>query len=136
MGFLLISFFYITIGNRLFAGEAACKNKFSSHSNNNYSRSRELTIPAKNTNNDNSGIVVNIKTYYVARNIDVMKVHSMLYGTQYQQFDKKSVTITIDKDLNQYISIFSYGSCVFFNIPTGELLREISFVELLSSLNA
>lgn len=67
---------------------------------------------------------MNIKTYYVARNIDVMKVHSMLYGTQYQQFDKKSVTVTIDKDLNQYISIFSYGSCVFFNIPTGKLLAE------------
>lgn len=98
--------------------------KFSSNSNNNYSKSRELTIPAKNTNNDNSGIVVNIKTYYVARNIDVMKVHSMLYGTQYQQFDKKSVTVTIDKELNQYISIFSYGSCVFFNIPTGKLLTE------------
>lgn len=49
----------------------------------------------------------------------------MLYGTQYQQFDKKSVTVTIDKDLNQYISIFSYGSCVFFNIPTGKLLIEI-----------
>lgn len=51
-----------------------------------------------------------------------MKVHSSLYDTKYQQFDKKSVTITIDKDLNQYITIFSYGSCVFFNIPKGELL--------------
>ena len=37
-----------------------------------------------------------------------MKVHSSLYDTKYQQFDKKSVTITIDKELNQYISIFSY----------------------------
>ena len=75
---------------------------------------REVSIP------DSRGIVINVKTYYIARNIDVMKVHSSLYDTKHQQFDKKSVTITIDKGLNQYISIFSYGSCVFFNIPTGK----------------
>ena len=75
---------------------------------------REVSTP------DSRGIVINVKTYYIARNIDVMKVHSSLYDTKHQQFDKKSVTITIDKGLNQYISIFSYGSCVFFNIPTGK----------------
>lgn len=70
---------------------------------------------------------MNIKTFYVARNIDVMKVHSVLYGTKYQHFDKKSVTITIDEGLNQYISIFDYGSCVFFNIPAGELYTQSSW---------
>ena len=91
------------------------KNTFSSGSNS-YSKQkgREVSIP-----NNSRGTVINVKTYYIARNIDVMKVHSSLYDTKYQQFDKKSVTITIDKELNQYISIFSYGSCVFFNIPTG-----------------
>lgn len=105
-------------GYRPSALGAAKKQAFSSRPS--HLRNRELTIPNKYPNShDNPGIVVNIKTYYVARNIDVMKVHSVLYGTKYQEFDKKSVTITIDKDLNQYISIFNYGSCVFFNVPNG-----------------
>ena len=69
--------------------------------------------------------VVSVKAYYVARGIDVLRVHSNLYGDNRQQFDTKSVTITIDKNLNQYISIFSYGSCVFFNIPTAQHLEHL-----------
>jgi uncharacterized Rmd1/YagE family protein len=110
--------FTIIAGCRVSSSRASHKQAFSSKPI--HARTRELTIPNKNySNNDNPKIVVNIKTYYVARNIDVMKVHSVLYGTKYQEFDKKSVTITIDKDLNQYISIFNYGSCVFFNVPNG-----------------
>ena len=69
--------------------------------------------------------VVTVKAYYVARGIDVLRVHSNLYGDNRQQFDTKSVTITIDKNLNQYISIFSYGSCVFFNIPAAQHLEHL-----------
>ena len=113
--------FACTAGTRSVIIKPCRKNAFSSGSNS-YSKQkgREVSIP-----NSSRGTVINVKTYYIARNIDVMKVHSSLYDTKYQQFDKKSVTITIDKELNQYISIFSYGSCVFFNIPTGKdiLLR-------------
>ena len=108
--------FLCVLGTQSVIKHASRKNAFSSGSNS-YSKQkgREVSIP-----NNSRGIVINVKTYYIARNIDVMKVHSSLYDTKYQQFDKKSVTITIDKELNQYISIFSYGSCVFFNIPTGK----------------
>ena len=92
-------------------------------------KGRELAVP------NVKGIVVNVKTYYIARNIDVMKVHSSLYDTKYQQFDKKSVTIEIDKDLNQYISIFSYGSCVFFNIPKGKFSSLFTSLKIILSIS-
>ena len=118
----MFDFLILGFGSLRFYGSA----EFSTH-NANSNRNRELTIPHRNQNNHNSpGSVVNIKTFYVARNIDVMKVHSVLYGTKYQHFDKKSVTITIDESLNQYISIFDYGSCVFFNIPAGEFCTQFS----------
>jgi uncharacterized Rmd1/YagE family protein len=59
-----------------------------------------------------------VKAYYMARGIDVIRVHANLYGGNEQQFHTKSVTVTIDKERNQYISIFNYGSVVFFNVPT------------------
>lgn len=74
---------------------------------------------------DVGGKAVIVKAYYVARGIDVLRVHSNLYGANRQQFDTKSVTITIDKELNQYISIFNYGSCVFFNIPAAQHLEHL-----------
>jgi hypothetical protein len=35
------------------------------------------------------------------------------------------MTVTVNKDLNQYISVFTYGACVFFNIPTAEHLQHL-----------
>ncbi len=67
------------------------------------------------------GVPVSVKAYYIARGIEIMKVHTNIYGTSAQQdFQSKSVTITIDEDLSQYISVFKYGSVVMFNIPEGE----------------
>eukprot|EP00596_Hydrurales_sp_CCMP1899_P004351 CAMPEP_0119049238 /NCGR_PEP_ID=MMETSP1177-20130426/63584_1 /TAXON_ID=2985 /ORGANISM="Ochromonas sp, Strain CCMP1899" /LENGTH=236 /DNA_ID=CAMNT_0007026209 /DNA_START=178 /DNA_END=888 /DNA_ORIENTATION=- len=35
------------------------------------------------------------------------------------------MTVTVNRDLNQYISVFTYGACVFFNIPTAEHLQHL-----------
>jgi uncharacterized Rmd1/YagE family protein len=69
--------------------------------------------------------VVSVKAYYVARGIDVLRCHSKIYANYPQEFQTKSVTIKINEELNQYITIFNYGSCVFFNIPETQQLEHL-----------
>jgi uncharacterized Rmd1/YagE family protein len=71
------------------------------------------------------GTVVTVKAYYVARGIDVIRVHSKLYNSYPQEFHTKSVTIKLNEELNQYITIFNYGSCVFFNINDDAQLEHL-----------
>jgi uncharacterized Rmd1/YagE family protein len=59
---------------------------------------------------------ISVKAYFVARGIDIVKVLSAAYPSYKQEFQTKSITITVDPTLNQYVSIFKYGSVVFFNI--------------------
>ena len=73
----------------------------------------------------------------MARAVDIMKVHNSLYNGNHQQFHTKSVTVTVDKELNQYISIFNYGSVIFFNIPNAlhfEHLRRIKDAAVMGSI--
>lgn len=82
-----------------------------------------VTIPTADV-----GVPVSVKAYYISKSIDIRRVESNLYGTTREHLHGKSVTITVDRYLNQYISVFEYGSCVFFNIPTlqhSEHLRRI-----------
>jgi uncharacterized Rmd1/YagE family protein len=82
------------------------------------------------------GVPVSVKAYYISRGVDIRRVEANLYGTSREQLHGKSVTITVDTDENQYISIFEYGSCVFFNIPTAQhsehlrRIKEAAFVNL------
>jgi uncharacterized Rmd1/YagE family protein len=74
------------------------------------------------------GVPVIVKAYYVAREIDIMKIGGSLFSNAHQEFQKKSVIITLNELGNQYISIFRYGSVVLFNIPIeehSEYLRQI-----------
>lgn len=72
------------------------------------------------------GTPVSVKAYYVARGIDILKVHTNIYGTSSkEEFYTKSVTVTIDEDLSQYISVFTYGSVVMFNIPEAMHLEHL-----------
>jgi uncharacterized Rmd1/YagE family protein len=75
--------------------------------------------------NSEKGVVVPLKAYYISRNIDVIRVNSNLYTSHHKEFCRNSMTVTINKDLNQYISVFTYGACVFFNIPTAEHLQHL-----------
>lgn len=52
------------------------------------------------------GIAVNVKSFYMARGIDILRVYNnaMLYKDCPQRFDSKSLTITLDSRLNQYIT--------------------------------
>lgn len=67
------------------------------------------------------GIPVSVHAYYIARGIDYMAFNTKLTDNMYkgckQEYQPKSVTITIDESLNQYVTIFKYGSVVLFNIP-------------------
>ena len=93
-------------------------------------QTKVLTIPTAEI-----GVPVSVKAYYIARGIDITCVEGNLYGTNREQLHGKSIIITVDRKLNQYISIFEYGSCVFFNIPTAQhsehlrRIREAAFVE-------
>lgn len=65
-----------------------------------------------------AGVSVLIKAYYIARSIDVRAIPNFSsYKSSRRVQQAKSVTITLSEELNQYISIFQYGSVVFFNIP-------------------
>lgn len=79
-----------------------------------------------------------MKAYYVARNIEIHKIHTNIYGTSNkQEFYAKSITVTIDESLSQYISVFKYGSVVMFNIPEAmhlEHLRKIKEIAVVSPI--
>ena len=66
------------------------------------------------------GVPVDVKAYYLARGIDIIRVYNNVYQGKKQDFQSKALTITMNAQLNQYISIFSYGPVVLFNIPLEE----------------
>ncbi len=63
---------------------------------------------------------INVKAFYIARGIDILKVHASAFGSLPTSFQSKSLTITIDDSKLQYITVFKYGSVVLFNIPNEE----------------
>jgi uncharacterized Rmd1/YagE family protein len=72
------------------------------------------------------GIPVSVKAYYVARAIDLQRMHGMkIYSSARRQYEQKSVTITLNEATKQYISIFKYGSVVFFNIPEDQHVQHL-----------
>jgi uncharacterized Rmd1/YagE family protein len=87
---------------------------------------RNYAISSVNADNSNVfgsylGSPVYVKAHYVARGsgIDIHKIHnSDIFGSgRRQEFHAKSLTITIDENLSQYVALFKYGSVVMFNIP-------------------
>ena len=64
------------------------------------------------------GHPVEIKAFYLARGIDIMRVFNNpdLYGKCPQHFDSKSLTITLNEANHEYVTVFNYGSVVMFNI--------------------
>ena len=76
------------------------------------------------------GVPVKVTSYYIARGIDILRVYNnnRLYKDCPQRFDTKGLTITLDASKNQYVSIFTYGSVVLFNIPRGEHQQHVSRV--------
>jgi len=73
-----------------------------------------------------TGIPVAVKAYFVARGIDIVRLHSQVYSSNRQEFQAKAVTVTLDSSLNQYVSIFKYGSVVFFNVPESQHLEHLT----------
>jgi len=65
------------------------------------------------------GTPVEVKAYYLARGIDIMRVFNNpdLYAKCSQHFDSKSLTITLNETANEYVTVFNYGSVVMFNVP-------------------
>jgi uncharacterized Rmd1/YagE family protein len=60
---------------------------------------------------------VSVKAYYIAQRINLAHVHANVYGTKKKsRQEQKSVTFEIDKEKNQYVTVFKYGSIVFFNV--------------------
>lgn len=68
------------------------------------------------------GKLVKVSSYYIARGIDILRVYNnnSVYKDSAQRFDAKSLTITLDAGENQYVSVFTYGSVVLFNVPRSE----------------
>lgn len=80
------------------------------------------------------GIPVFVKAYYVARGIELAGLHGKLYPSSKQEHQPKSVTIHVNEKLNQYISIFNYGSVVLFNIPEEDHNNHIRMIKSASIL--
>jgi hypothetical protein len=68
------------------------------------------------------GKPVEVKAFYLARGIDIMRVFNNpdLYGKCPQNFDSKSLTITLNEAANEYVTVFNYGSVVMFNVPAAK----------------
>lgn len=75
------------------------------------------------------GSQVMVKAFYIARGIDYMafytRVKENMYKNCKQEFQPKSMTITIDEAQHQYVTIFKYGSVVFFNIPEEQYIDHV-----------
>lgn len=74
------------------------------------------------------GIPVSIKAYYIARGIDIHRIQGKIYkpyNLARREYQAKSVTITLSEENNQFISVFKYGSIVFFNIPEEQHLQHL-----------
>ena len=71
-----------------------------------------------------TGIPITVKAYFVARGIDIVRLHSQIYNSNRQEFQAK--TVTLDSSQNQYLSIFKYGSVVFFNVPESQHVEHLS----------
>jgi uncharacterized Rmd1/YagE family protein len=85
--------------------------------------------------NHPDSVSVDIKAYFVATgNIDIKNLY--MYQQYPREVQKKSVNVTLDKLANSYISIFKYGSVVFFNVPEEvqfahlKLIREVSIAPI------
>lgn len=70
-----------------------------------------------------------VKAYYLARSIDILRVHQGVYQDKQQDFQKKSLTVTIDGASNRHISIFQYGAVVLFNIPAEEHAEHLRLIK-------
>ncbi len=84
----------------------------------------------KPQSNIEGGVAVKVTSYYIARGIDILRVYNnnRLYKDCPQRFDTKGLTITLDASKNQYVSVFTYGSVVLFNVPRAEHQAHISKV--------
>lgn len=78
---------------------------------------------------------VNVKAYFIARNIDILKVDTNVYGSTRHAYQSKNVTINIDPYLNQHISVFKFGSVVFFNVPEAQHLEHLRRISEIAVTN-
>lgn len=95
------------------------------------SKARTLLSPEESSASPTApkGVPVSVKAYYLARGIDILRVYNNVYRGNRQDFQSKSLTVTINAALNQYISIFTYGPVVLFNIPGEEHLEHLRLIK-------
>jgi uncharacterized Rmd1/YagE family protein len=83
------------------------------------------SILNRNFANNTISSTIPVKAYYIDNKIEMAKVHNS-YSPCWLDVQKKLTTITIDEAKMQYISVFKYGSVVFFNISESEHIKHIS----------
>lgn len=62
---------------------------------------------------------ISVKAYYIAKLIDIRRLEAQnsTYADKSFIFHSKAVTIELEENVQRYISVFQYGSVVFFNVP-------------------
>jgi uncharacterized Rmd1/YagE family protein len=99
-------------------------------------RKPPLQVPP-NAPEPSKGVPVTIKAYYISRGINISNISaSQVYKSSNRFLQPRSITITLNEELKQYITVFQYGSVVFFNIPDDqhrEHLKGISQHALVTS---
>lgn len=64
------------------------------------------------------GIPVGVKAYFLASQIDLHNIHSDAYTSSgRKELQSKCVTMTLNAEGNQHITVFKFGGVVMFNIP-------------------
>lgn len=62
---------------------------------------------------------VNIKSYYISRFLDLSKIYDSshnLFADNLKVLSSRGLIIVLDQELQKYITVFKYGSVVFFNL--------------------
>lgn len=79
---------------------------------------RRAPIPPLVPPDASKGVPIPIRAYYVSRGIDLSRITmSHQYKSSSRLHQSRSLTLTLNEEQNQYISVFQYGSIVFFNVP-------------------
>lgn len=100
--------------------------------NNNTNDSNEMSIykqPYRFQHHILPPSVVYVKAYFIARAIDILKVDTNVYGSSKHAYQSNHVTLNLNNELNQHISVFKFGAVVFFNIPDVQHLEHLRSIK-------
>ena len=107
------------------------KSNFSPMSSSKLSKKSVASSESTSIPEPSLGIPVVVNACYVARAVEISRINT-LYANLKIEPQSKSVTIHLNESLNKYVSIFNYGSVVFFNVPEEEHASHLLMIKTMA----